>query len=197
MAQADDSGRERNEDGQYADRIPAETALEVFERREDVARPLTATEVMESLDCSRRTAHDKLNELVDRDLLATRKVGARSRVWWVPIRDDSAAVSSGESGGDEDPENLAVARAVERVDLPGTGPLLDRRRAALRAAYDYLVEYSAASKQDFVADVYPDNPAGYETGDGWWNAVRPALGRLPGVDPPSEHATVWRFLDDG
>ena len=56
---------DRNEHGQYTGRIPPEAALEVFEEREDLGRPLTAADVMEALECSRRTAHNKLNELVE------------------------------------------------------------------------------------------------------------------------------------
>lgn len=199
MAEADDSGRERNEHGQYADRIPAEAALEVFENREDQARPLTASEVMEELDCSRRTAHNKLNDLVERDLLETRKVGARSRVWWIPIR-HGAVGTAGRAREDPDPdgpENLAVVRAIEEVDLPGSGRTLEQRREALRAAYDYLIEHPSAKKSDFLADVFPENPAGYETADGWWNTIQPALRQLPGVDPPEEHGHIWHFLGRG
>jgi len=58
------SERERNAKGEFTDRIPPEAALEAFDARDDVARPLTADDVMEVLDCSRRTAHNKLNALV-------------------------------------------------------------------------------------------------------------------------------------
>jgi predicted ArsR family transcriptional regulator len=80
-------GRDRNERGRYADRIPPEWVLELFENREDQARPLTASDIMDELGCSRRTAHNKLGELVDRGDLETRKVGAKGRVWWVPMID--------------------------------------------------------------------------------------------------------------
>jgi|GEM_PF-4516605 len=54
-------------------RIPLSEVLDVFERRDDRARPLTADDIIEVVDCSRRTTHNKLNELVDRDILRTRK----------------------------------------------------------------------------------------------------------------------------
>jgi predicted DNA binding protein/GAF domain-containing protein len=65
-------------------RVPAEAALAVFERRADPGAPLTAPEVAEELDCARRTAHAKLEELADHGDLRTKKVGARGRVWWLP-----------------------------------------------------------------------------------------------------------------
>lgn len=167
-------------------RIPPEGVLEVFEARDDRARPLTADDIMEALDCSRRTAHNKLNELVDRGLLETRKIGARGRVWWVPIEDasDGAAQSRPQ----------AVENAVEDVELPGSGVLVDERREAVLAAYDYLRENPRAKKADFQRDIYPEHRAGYESADGWWNAIQPALKQLPGIDPPAEREHLWHYL---
>ncbi|MFB6122329.1 MAG: ArsR family transcriptional regulator [Haloferacaceae archaeon] len=181
------SERERNESGQYADRIPPEAVLSAFEDRDDRARPLTASDVMEALDCSRRTAHNKLGELVDRGTLETRKVGARSRVWWIPI-------PRSPDGGASDERPLAVSNAIDDASLPGTGPTLEARREALSAAYDYLTERPEAKKADFLRDVYHDHPAGFESAEGWWNAIQPALKELPGVDPPEERGHIWHFL---
>lgn len=180
--------RTRNEHGQYADRIPPERILDVFESRTDRARPLTASDVMEALDCSRRTAHNKLNELVERGVLDTRKVGARSRVWWVPIERSTDAVS------DDRSHSQSVSNAIQRAELPGTGPTLEVRRDALSAAYDYLSDHPEAKKADFLRDVYHDHPAGYDSAEGWWNAIQPALKQLPGVDPPKERGHIWHFL---
>lgn len=156
----------------------------MFRRREDRARPLTASDIMGAVDCSRRTAHNKLNELVERGVLKTRKVGSRSRVWWIPIGTDD-----GGSRGESDRLDL-----VEEVDLPGTGKTLKSREAALVAAYEYLQKYPEAKKSDFLQDVYPEHPAGFETAEGWWNALQPALADLPGVDPPEERGHIWHFL---
>jgi len=82
MGRNDD--RDRNGVGRFDDAIDPETALEVFERLEDTARPLTAGDVADELGIARRTAYNKLNRLVDRDAVDTRKVGARGRVYWVP-----------------------------------------------------------------------------------------------------------------
>jgi len=58
---------------------------DVFESREDYAEPLTASEVAEELGCSRRTALNKLHELEAETDLTSKKVGGRSRVWWIPV----------------------------------------------------------------------------------------------------------------
>ena len=65
-----------------------EDVTAVFRDREDYAEPLTASEVAEALGCSRRTALNKLHELQETADLTSKKVGGRSRVWWIPIRVD-------------------------------------------------------------------------------------------------------------
>ncbi len=58
---------------------------EVFESREDYAEPLTASEIADELGCSRRTALNKLHQLQEDTDVTSKKVGGRSRVWWIPI----------------------------------------------------------------------------------------------------------------
>lgn len=58
----------------------------VFEDRDDYAEPLTASEVADELGCSRRTALNKLHELQEETDLTSKKVGGRSRVWWIPVQ---------------------------------------------------------------------------------------------------------------
>jgi response regulator of citrate/malate metabolism len=71
--------RERDEDGQYTEQVTLESVMAVFE---DADLPvLTATEVAEKLDCSRPSAYNKLEELVDREELHKKKVGARAVVY--------------------------------------------------------------------------------------------------------------------
>lgn len=59
---------------------------DVFETREDYAEPLTASEIADQLGCSRRTALNKLHRLADETDVRSKKVGGRSRVWWIPVR---------------------------------------------------------------------------------------------------------------
>jgi MarR-like DNA-binding transcriptional regulator SgrR of sgrS sRNA len=60
----------------------------MFEAREDYAEPLTASEVAEALDCSRRTALNRLHDLQESTDVTSKKVGGRSRVWWIPVHVD-------------------------------------------------------------------------------------------------------------
>lgn len=66
-----------------------EDVTTVFSDRADYAEPLTASEVADRLGCSRRTALNKLTELQESTELTSKKVGARSRVWWIPVHVDN------------------------------------------------------------------------------------------------------------
>jgi len=61
----------------------------VFERG---GAPKTTPEVAAALDLGRRTAYNRLDRLVDEDVLETKKVGANARVWWQPGTDDADRV---------------------------------------------------------------------------------------------------------
>jgi PAS domain S-box-containing protein len=56
-----------------------------------VSEPVTASEVAEEVGCTRRAALNKLDELAERGDIESKKVGARSRVWWRPPDLDSSA----------------------------------------------------------------------------------------------------------
>lgn len=183
--------------GRGGGEFPLEAVLSVFEERADPARPLTANDIMEALGCCRRTAHNKLETLVEQDALATRKVGARGRVWWVPMdgsRQPTAASTGdreqGSHTGDREP---AVETGIATADLPGSDAEVARRREALRAAYDYLSENPNATETEFLTEVFPEYPAGFKTADRWWAVIRPALEDLPNVDVEEEREHVWRF----
>lgn len=64
--------------------VTPEDVLEIFAARDDDSEPLTAPEVADELGCSRTTALDRLGELANRGDVASKKVGGRSRVWWIP-----------------------------------------------------------------------------------------------------------------
>ncbi|WP_255150255.1 helix-turn-helix domain-containing protein [Halorarius halobius] len=76
----DEDDRERTEGGRYAEQVRPEDVLAVFSDHE----PRTTTEVAETLDVARRTALNKLDELVERGDLRRKKVGGRAVVFWKP-----------------------------------------------------------------------------------------------------------------
>jgi predicted transcriptional regulator len=76
--------RERDESGKYTEQVTLENVLAVFEEAE--LPVLTSKEVAEELDCSRPSAYNKLEELVEQGEIHKKKVGARAAVY---IRLDS------------------------------------------------------------------------------------------------------------
>ena len=70
--------------------VVAEDILAVFRDRADESEPLTAPEIADAVNCSRRTALDRLHELEERGRLTSKKVGGRSLVWWIPDDTESA-----------------------------------------------------------------------------------------------------------
>jgi response regulator of citrate/malate metabolism len=71
--------KERDESGQYTEQVTLESVLAVFEDTEIPV--LTATEVANELDCSRPSAYNKLETLVEQGNLHKKKVGARAAVY--------------------------------------------------------------------------------------------------------------------
>jgi len=60
-----------------------EAVLSVFERSANSHEPLTSSEIADELGCSRQTVRNRLKELSEADEIESKKVGARSRVWWL------------------------------------------------------------------------------------------------------------------
>lgn len=60
---------------------PLRETLDAFERE---GEPLTTSEVTAQVDVSRRSTYERLERLVERGYLETKKVGASARVWWLP-----------------------------------------------------------------------------------------------------------------
>lgn len=71
--------RERDESGQYTEQVTLDDVLAVFEEAD--LPVLTASEVAEELDCSRPSAYNKLEQLVEQDQIQKKKVGARAVVY--------------------------------------------------------------------------------------------------------------------
>ncbi|MFD1564724.1 PAS domain S-box protein [Haloarchaeobius amylolyticus] len=59
----------------------------------DAGVPQTTREVAAQLELGRRSTYDRLERLVERERLETKKVGASARVWWRPPGDDTVVDS--------------------------------------------------------------------------------------------------------
>jgi CRP-like cAMP-binding protein len=67
-------------------RITKDRVMSVFEGREDGCEPLSAKEIGDELDCTRKTATRWLKRLEADDRIASKEMGARAKAWWVPAR---------------------------------------------------------------------------------------------------------------
>ena len=71
--------RERDDSGKYTEQVTLDSVISVFQ---NASLPvLTASEVADELDCSRPSAYNKLEDLVERGELQKKKVGARAAVY--------------------------------------------------------------------------------------------------------------------
>lgn len=180
---------------------------------------VASSEVAEAMDCSRRQALEDLKLLKRAGAVESKDVGARATAWWhvdrvTPPRVDPA----------EHPAQTALEEAREETEnaeqrvqhIPDDDPLAavefpsgkDREECveAVRAAESYVLEHESATMRDFVADVLPEHPVGYEIVDleqgeryrgAWWRRViKPGLEALPTVEAPADGHSEWRSADE-
>lgn len=154
-------GRDRDDSGQYDDHIPPADVLAIFNRLDDSAEPLTASDVVDELGIARRTAHNKLNRLVDRGQLETKKVGARGRVWWLPHGEQRPSDTPDDPAGGTEPEPSdgpdALDVVVNSTDIPGRAYETEKARQEIaRETLEWVRERvritPAEYKSDFVTD---------------------------------------------
>jgi len=216
--------RDRNSHGRYDDRIDPATTLDVFDARDDRARPLTASDVVEELGIARRTAHNKLNALVERGVLETRKVGARGRVWWTPIYDAESGRESGETrrapaDDHRDGTTSSTTASAEREgenddstlapDLDGVladwrpgrsaGEKREQQQAAGRATLEFLRERGSATATEFREHVEPEHSVPGQSPGTWWKkTAREALQRAREADLVTfkDGVKEWRWRGD-
>ena len=192
--------------------------LDVFRTREDRAEPLIASEIAETLGCSRKTAYNKLRALEEGGDITSKKVGGRSRAYWIPIRSpiegsesiadaDHLASPSGETGR-ESPSVEAGSDSLAKVEFPVGRDRTDCE-AAIHAARDHLRDHGSASMRELVVAVMPAYSAGYEIPEivdgelvadryrgAWWRkVVKPGLQALPEIEAPAGGGK-WRYIGD-
>lgn len=195
-----------------APRITPDAVEEVFSGREDRAEPLTAKEVGDVLDCSRRTALNRLHDLEEADAVASKKVGGRAKVWWKPLTEpetppSNVSVASEETDADAGETTHAAVYDDGAIfpdlrdRLPGDGSNLDGRINAVREIYDYLKEHGRGQKSDFeaVVDVEATGYTGKDPYNSFWTNCINASGvlvDLPGVEAPGEGGHTYRYVGD-
>lgn len=119
-------------------------------------------------------------------------------------------INSGDSTRPRARETDAVRDAVGAVDLPSTKDA-DACEDAVRAAVEFLEERGSATMREFVIEVMPDHPVGYDAEKDaarirdpdernrstWWRKViKPGLENLDSVERPAPGASEWTYSGD-
>jgi PAS domain S-box-containing protein len=95
-----------------------ESLRETLARFDAGGAPRTTPEVAEELDLGRRSTYERLERLVECDLLETKKVGANARVWWQQLDADVNDRAGPESGTVQDTDAIrddALAGELDEV----------------------------------------------------------------------------------
>lgn len=111
--------------------VTPEDVLAVFDEREDAAEPLTAPEIADAVGIARRTALNRLDELRERGDVASKKVGGRARVWWVPDEPSAPAAPLKQLVGMLDDDEADELRERTREVREGFDDRVERTRREL------------------------------------------------------------------
>lgn len=71
--------------------------------------------------------------------------------------------------------------------------LVERRRRAVGAALALLKDLEEAKRNDFVAALYEEFPAGYDSESAWWECIKQGLRQVDRVIPARNGGQIWRF----
>lgn len=111
-----------------------DTVHRTFDHLGPPGTPFTTREIAAEFDCSDRTIFNRLDDLVDRGIIETKKVGAKGRVWWKPVRAD-------------------------HLRTPKDGPITNRKEENIERATLFLSEGEMAERiQEFEWGQTPLGP---------------------------------------
>lgn len=101
-------------------------------------------------------------------------------------------------GVDEDGVGAMVdaEAVVAELDIPGSGERLEDRRRAILACIEWIRETGSGRKSEFLENIWPQHPAGYQSEKSWWstigkNGLHPAAKQIADIQPPSEGEHVY------
>lgn len=114
------------------------------------------------------------------------------------LTDQATDAGAHTSESEPSQEYADIYDRVVDLDLPGAGRVLSDRRKLIRAVLEYIEEHGAAGRQELIAELVDDNPAGYQDGySAWKNLVQPSLGTLSAESSqlvsPGEGGHTWRW----
>ena len=115
--------------------------LDVFETLGPPGTPFTTSEIATAFDCSDRTIYNRLETLVDDDVLQTKKVGARGRVWWRPVEEDRVPDQNAEQKYRRVFESIDKGFCIIEVLFDDADQPVDYRFRETNPAFDALADF--------------------------------------------------------
>lgn len=179
---------------------------ELLEAIEEAYSPVvTAPELSEDLPLGRRHLGDRLQDLVDKGALETRKVGAGARVYWIAREGEGGRDLEADQAELDDPgytERIdEISRVIEDLDVPGREPA--PRRALLEEVVEFIRESGSASRSDLLEALVDEDrleEIGYGTQhSAWKHLIQLSLSELAGeidaLESPGERGRSWSWND--
>lgn len=190
----------RDTTGRYTSeyQMSPDIAVDLFQRQEDPSRPLGSADIQSILGWSRGTVHNKLGEAVERGDLATRTVGERTRVWWVPQHRERA-----ENNHLKPVLPTTFEEVWNATYVKGRNDEYKRERAeSVYAAYNLLRKQGRASNDELLSrgmEAYPEsgNDSERPKDAHWVNYLRDALSGLPALESPPRTTSLWTYIPPG
>ncbi|MGQ3330111.1 PAS domain S-box protein [Halorubrum sp. FL23] len=102
--------------------------------------PFTTSEVATTFDCSDRTIYNRLETLVEDNVLKTKKVGARGRVWWRPIEEHRVTDQETDEKYRRVFESIEKGFCIVEVVFDGEDRAVDYRFLETNPAFDELTD---------------------------------------------------------
>lgn len=189
--------------------------VRIFLQRQDQFEPLTAHEVANKLDVSRKTAYNRLQELTEEGYLQSKKTGAKGRVWWpesdvwypnlseLELKNRSAEQilqRLDQSAALTESKDLPpiVHREIQQLDIPGKDELAAQRRMAIREAYKTLAELGKADRKEILQQMeFEPAEIGYKDADSFWRNLivkHDIMRQLTGVIVPVEGGRYYQYV---
>ncbi|MFC5973358.1 hypothetical protein ACFPYI_18665 [Halomarina salina] len=139
------------------------------------------------VDRPRGRVESLLSDLVDDGLVEEGEAGQ-----YEPTSSGRRLLSTDADDPTDDPD---VPRAVDLV--VASFDLDVDEKEALRRSLVFLRQWNSSTASELVDGVFDESPAGYDDPEAWWtDLVRDRLTALPGVVPPAEDETQWRYAGD-
>jgi DNA-binding Lrp family transcriptional regulator len=166
---------------------------------------LTTAEIAQSLPIGQRAVLNRLSELHNQGIVNRKNLDDQYSVWWIPsssqvmlqpqIQAYEQKVEDYRHRSKPAPSEDTVRELITEIDIPGSDETEEKRREAIKAAYEFLRNRREAAKQDFIENIFTEYGAGYSSARAWWEKlIRPALKQFPTVKSPPQGGS-WEYRD--